>query len=232
MRAVIIGLGGIGSNLAEPLCRLLAYSGKNHFSGSVVLIDGKAYRAYNAERQRAMSLANKAEVSKSWLLKTFPELSIEAKPVFVDEDNIFGLIFDSDIIFLGCDNHSTRKLMSDYVGTLDNALLISGGNELHDGNIQIFWRKDCKEITQPLIWRHPEIMQPQDRNPSELSCDELAQKGEPQLLSVNLTVASLMLNAFTLYLLTGDIPYNELYFDIKTGNVRPVKDGISRPEAY
>lgn len=226
MRAVITGLGGIGSNLAEPLCRIIAYSDKSHFSDRIIFIDGKAYREHNAARQRAVSLANKAEVSQSWLSELFPDLIIEAKPVFVDENNIFGLIFDDDVIFLGCDNHATRKLLSDYVGTLENALLISGGNELYDGNVQIFWRKDGKNKTRPLTWRHPEIEKPKDRNPSELSCEELAKKGEPQLLAVNNMIASLMLNVFTLYLLKGEIPYNEIYFDLSSGNVRPVRDGI------
>lgn len=225
MRIVIIGLGGIGSNLAEPLCRMLAHRSKDRFSGQVILIDGKAYREHNTERQRAVSLANKAEVSQAWLSKLFPNLSVEPKSVFIDEDNIFGLIFEGDVLFLGCDNHATRKLVSDYVATLNDALLISGGNELYDGNVQIFWRKAGKNMTQPLTWRHPEIDRPQDRNPSELSCEELAQKGEPQLLTVNMTVATLMLNIFTLYLLKNEVPYNEIYFDIQSGNVRPIKDG-------
>lgn len=226
MRMVVIGLGGIGSNLVEPLCRMLAHAEKNRFSGQVVLIDGKAYREHNTERQKAVSFANKAEVSCSWLAKLFPNLIIEPKPVFVDDDNIFGLIFEGDAVLMGCDNHATRKLVSDHIATLENALLISGGNELYDGNIQIFWRKNGKNMTQPLIWRHPEIDKPQDRNPSELSCEELAQKGEPQLLAVNMTVATLMLNAFTLYWLKEDVSYNEMYFDIQSGNVRPIRDGV------
>lgn len=229
MRVVLIGLGGIGSNLAEPLCRMLAHSFKNDFSGQVVLIDGKAYREHNTERQKAIAFENKAAVSSSWLSESFPTLILEPKQVFIDEDNIYGLIFEDDLVLMGCDNHATRKMVSDHIATLDNALLISGGNELYDGNIQIFWRKDGKNMTQPLTWRHPEIASPKGKHPSELSCDELSQKGEPQILAVNMTAATLMLNAFTLYWLTGDIPYNEIYFDIKTGNIRVVRDGVVRP---
>lgn len=228
MRAVIIGLGGIGSNLAEPLCRMLAHLNKDHFTGQVVLIDGKAYREHNTERQRAISFANKAEVTCSWLTDLFPNLAIEPKPVFVNDDNIFGLIFEGDIIFMGCDNHATRKIVSDYTTTLENAFLISGGNELFDGNVQVFWRKDGKNMTQPLTWHHPEIDKPQGRNPSELSCEELAQKGELQLLAVNMMVVALMLNVFTLYWLKEDMPYNEIYFDIQSGNVRPIRDGVAK----
>lgn len=223
MRVVIIGLGGIGSNLAEPLCRILAYK---YSDASVILIDGKAYRDHNLERQKAVAFANKAEVSQSWLSKLFTNLTIEPKPTFIDEDNIFGYIFNDDIVFLCCDNHATRKLVSDYAETLDNIFLISGGNDFYDGNVQIYCRKNGKDLTRPLTWRHPEIDNPKDKNPSELSCEELAQKGEPQLLAVNMTAATLMLNIFTLHLLKNILPYNEIYFDIATGNVRPVQEGI------
>ncbi len=223
MRIVVVGLGGIGSNLVEPLCRFIAHS--QNLTRSVTLIDGKSYRDHNSSRQRTPFFSNKSEVSQKWLAELFPNLEIEAKPTFIDEDNIFGLLFEDDIIFLGCDNHATRKLISDYSVTLNNIVLISGGNELYDGNVQIYWKKDGRDITRPLTWQHPEIENPQDKNPSEMSCEELAQKGETQLLAVNMIVATLMLNAFTLYLLKGDIPYNEIYFDIATGNVRPVRNG-------
>jgi molybdopterin/thiamine biosynthesis adenylyltransferase len=223
-RVVIIGLGGIGSNLIEPLCRILAYAtNKERAPKRVILIDGKAYKERNRERQRFSALANKAEVTIDWLKPLFPELDIESKPYFIDSNNILALIRDGDIVFLGCDNHATRNLISIHVGSLDNALLISGGNELHDGNVQIYERHGGKDVTPSLIFQHPEIENPDDQNPAKLSCEELTKAGEPQILTVNLTMATLMLNSFTLWLMNGSIPYREIYFDLRTGNIRPVK---------
>jgi molybdopterin/thiamine biosynthesis adenylyltransferase len=223
-RVIIVGLGGIGSNLIEPLCRILAYAvDRERAPKRVILIDGKAYKERNRERQKFSALANKAEVTIDWLKPLFPELDIEARPYFIDSNNIPALIRDGDIVFLGCDNHATRNLISAHVGSLDNALLISGGNELYDGNAQIYERREGNDVTPSLIFQHPEIENPSDRNPAELSCEELAKAGEPQILAVNLTIATLMLNSFTLWLTNDLIPYHEIYFDLRTGNVRPVK---------
>ncbi len=221
-RVVIIGLGGIGSNLVEPLCRFASFSQKEHVPKRIILIDGKAYKERNRERQKFSALANKAETTKEWLGSLFSDLVVEAKPCFVDENNILALIREGDMIFLGCDNHSTRKLVSEHISSLDNAMLISGGNELYDGNIQIYERKSGKDVTPPLTFQHPEIEKPVDRNPAELSCEELSKAGEPQLLPVNLTVATLMLNAFMAWV-GGFLSYYEIYFDLKTGNLRPVR---------
>lgn len=227
-RVVIVGLGGIGSNLVEPLCRFVSFSQKEQVPKRVILIDGKAYKERNRERQKFSALANKAETTKEWLSPISPDLVIEAKPCFVDKNNILALVREDDIVFLGCDNHSTRKLISDHIASLENALLISGGNELYDGNIQVYERKNGEDSTPPLTFQHPEIEEPADRNPSELSCEELAKAGEPQLLPVNLTVATLMLNAFTAWV-GGFLSYYEIYFDLKTGNLRLVRQRKTTP---
>ncbi len=229
MRAVLIGLGGIGSNLVEPLCRTMAYSNSPQVAKRVILIDGKAFREHNLERQRVTSFANKAEAMQKAMSPLFPALKIEAKPCFVDSENVFVLIREGDTVFLGCDNHATRKLVNDHVLSLENCLLISGGNDLYDGNVQIFWRHKGKHKTPPLTWHHPEIENPKDRNPAELSCEEAAKAGETQILAVNMTAATLILNAYTMWLQDQTIPYHEIYFDLKTGNVRSVPWPLTKP---
>ncbi|MDO8676121.1 MAG: ThiF family adenylyltransferase [Candidatus Azambacteria bacterium] len=223
MRTVIIGLGGIGSNIVEPLSRILTFSQSKRAPKRLILIDGDKYEERNRERQKFQVTANKAESVKDWLRPLFSELDIEAKPRFVDESNAFVFIKEGDAVFLSVDNHATRKLVSDHAATLSDILVISGGNELYDGNVQIYERRKGIDITTPLVWLHPEIESPQDRNPAELNCQELAKAGSPQLLAVNFMVASLMLNAFCLWLEERAWVYNEIYFDILTGNCRPSK---------
>ena len=130
------------------------------------------------------------------------------------------------------DNHATRKLVNDHCSTLADVCLISGGNDGVGpdggrtvrrgtfGNVQIYVRRANRELTAPLTHHHPEIEQPGDHLPSDLSCTELA-VSVPQILFANLAVASAMLNALWLHL-CGALHYGELALDIADGVMRPV----------
>ena len=56
-------------------------------------------------------------------------------------------------------------------------------------------RRGGQDLTAPLDRFHPEIAHPQDRSPHDMSCLELVTAGVPQILFVNLAVASAMCNA-------------------------------------
>lgn len=223
MTIKVIGLGGIGSHLMSPLCRHLEASTPKG-TVNVVVIDGDLYEARNASRQEFTDVGNKAEMTMERMRRDYPDLAIEAKPLFVTEENIFFLVNEGDIVFLGVDNHATRKLLSRRCEELRNVVLISGGNELTDGNVQIHIRKDGVDMTPPITYLHSEIEHPQDRNPADMSCEELAQSGSPQLIFTNLAAATHMLSAFWMVSAAlsgeGKLLYSELYFDIVTGNTR------------
>jgi molybdopterin/thiamine biosynthesis adenylyltransferase len=225
MRIKVIGLGGIGSHLVTHLCRHLEASFPNE-ELHVTVIDGDTYEARNADRQEFPEIGNKAEITATRISKDYPGIEIEAKPHFITEENAFVMINSGDIVFMGVDNHATRKLVSAHCEALENIVLISGGNELNDGNVQVHIRKDGRELTPPITYLHPEIEHPQDRNPAEMSCEELIQSGSPQVFLTNLTAAVCMLNAFRMvsaYLAgKGDLVYSEQYFDVLTGKTDAV----------
>jgi hypothetical protein len=105
---------------------------------------------------------------------------------------------------------------------LSDALLISGGNELTDGNVQIHLRKGGEDVTLPIANQfHPEIEVPEDKHPDEMSCEERAVR-EPQVLFANNAIAAVMCNVFYVFRSTGVVPYDEVYIDILTGNSRSV----------
>jgi len=215
----VIGIGGIGSHLVFPLCRYLdALSEKAY----VTLIDGDQFEPKNSDRQEFFDFGNKAEVTAERFKTSFPELPIEAKPWYVTEENLFLCIKTRDVVFLCVDNHATRKLVSDYCKTLSNVLIISGGNEHTDGNVQIYLRKSGKDVTPSLTHLHPEIASPKDRNPAEMSCEELANNSAPQLIFTNFMVAACMLAAFWMVNSRGkkEVRYSEQYFDLETGCAR------------
>lgn len=215
---VIVGIGGVGSRIAQVICQYLAYQESKPV---ITLIDGDNYEPKNADRQIFSKLGNKAEVTAELLTEQYPNLTIQSKYRYISEDNAFVYVQEDSIVFCCVDNHASRKLLSDHCGWLDNAVLISGGNDYDDGNVQVYVRVEGKNITPPITYQHPEIAEPADKNPAELSCEEIAATSSPQLIFANLKVASEMLNAFWVVTQKKKL-YSELYFDLKTGAQRAI----------
>jgi molybdopterin/thiamine biosynthesis adenylyltransferase len=215
----IIGIGGIGCALLPFLARYLHYRGERD---RITLIDGDEFQRSNADRQSFGTPGNKARVKAAELAQEFDGLSFRAIPDFITETNIGRHVQDGDVIFLAVDNHKTRKLVSDYCEKLTGITLISGGNDFTDGNVQVYIRDAGRDRTAPITRFHPEIRNPQDRSPAEMSCEELMERGTPQLLFTNLAVASAMLNAFY-GCCEQKLQYGEVYLDILEGKSNPVK---------
>jgi molybdopterin/thiamine biosynthesis adenylyltransferase len=212
---VVVGLGGIGSHLVEPLARYVVAAWPE---ATLKLVDGDAYSLSNLSRQRAAESqigGNKAEVQVELLRRAFPRLKAAAVAQFVHPRNVRDIVTEGSCVLACVDNYATRKILSDAVARLKNALLISGGNEYRDGNVQVYLREGGKNRTNPLDKFHPEIANPEDDNPADLSCEELETipSGE-QIIFTNLTAAALMLNAFYAVAGSGYVRYEEAYFDI------------------
>ena len=213
---IVVGLGGIGSQLVSPLCRYLA---SHDDCDDVVLVDGDSYSFANADRQTMLSRdvgRNKAAVQAEKLTREFPALTVSAFEHYIGPRNVREIIGEKSCVLLCVDNHATRKLLSDHCGRLDDVLLISAGNELTDGNVMVYQRTAGRQKTPPLDRYHDEIRYPADENPADLSCEELALRpGGGQVIFTNLMAAALMLNAYYMAL-AGAMPYGEVYFDICT----------------
>ena len=206
----IIGLGGIGSDLSDKISKFLNYS---DCEAVVSLVDGDFYEIKNKQRQNFNEIGNKALVKTAELSDKYGKIKFESFPYFVDNQTISKLIKNEDTIFLAVDNHKTRKIVNDATESLKDVIIISGGNELVDGNVQIFIKKRGEKFTPSLTDYHPEIANPVDKLPSEMSCEELI-KSEPQLLFTNLTVATCMTWAYYNILIGNELFVSEIYFDI------------------
>ncbi len=211
-KLVIIGLGGIGSILSDNLCRYLNHQ-ENKWT--VTLIDGDSYELKNQERQTFVRLGNKARVKAIEFRMKFENIIFNECEDYITPTNIDSSIKEGDMVFVCVDNHKTRKLISEHIKKLRNVIIVSGGNEKTDGNIQITTKKEGKFLTANLIDYHPEIDNPKDKSPHEMSCEELS-KSEPQLLFTNMTVATIMCWIF--YSLDKELleldDIGEVYFDI------------------
>ena len=229
----IIGLGGVGGTVARYGAIFLAPLAKGR-SGRLVLIDGDAFEPGNATRMFFSDCGNKAAVTLAELRPRLVDSSLELSAVeeYVKPENLERLIHSGDIVLLCVDNHATRKLVSDFCGTLRDVVLISGGNDgigedasgrFHQGtygNCQVYIRRNRRDLSPSLTRYHSEIEEPNDQLPTEEDCITAA-TSVPQLLLANLAAASSILNALWLHL-CGAIHYSELAFDIGMGLMKPL----------
>jgi len=226
MHILIIGCGGIGSWLAAPLLRYLQ---AENFKGKAMFVDGDKFTADNAARQDFVEQhisCFKAESLHERYRHLFPLLDLEHRNEFVGETNIGDIVREGDIVFLCVDNHACRRIVEQHLLTLKKAALISGGNELKDGNVQLFIRRNSKNITPALSERHPELLTADDGDRSRMSCEELAAlPGSGQIIFTNFTAAAMMLNLFW-KLKKGRTDTAEVYFDIE----KPAARAVGRKE--
>lgn len=216
MEISIIGLGGIGSVLVNTISRFLNLN-ESLKPVTIKLVDGDDYEYKNISRQEFYNYGNKANVKKRELSNRFQNIDYLDFQMFLDENNISEIVTENSIVFVSVDNHKTRRLVSNYAKKLNNVIVISGGNELTDGNIQIFIRKGGENVTPSLTDYHPEIENPLDKSPDEMSCEELSH-AEPQLYFTNFMVAGHMCSAFYNIIERNNYKISEVYFDILSMN--------------
>mgnify|MGYP005838921045 CR=1 FL=1 len=229
-RVVVIGLGGIGLFLARAL--VVFFAGLRQAMApdetiTLLLCDGDAFKPENSYRMDIPDFDNKAAALAQEFLDRFhcPGLNVRWIPEFVSEANAARVIQEGDLVFAAVDNHASRRTINARCsqGGLADVVLISGGNDgVEDGqrgtygNVQVYVRQGGRDLTAPLDRFHPEIAQPADKSPADMSCIEAAAAGAGQLVWANLAVASAMGNAMLRLLMPPDDqpPYDEVTLDI------------------
>ncbi len=228
-RVKLIGVGGIAQCLLLPLFVFLSalQRKKNIEDVEITLLDGDRFSYENTARQINTHPGEyKALVVAEELRTKFPDMFTIGIPTYVTQENIAEFIGEDDIVFMCVDNHATRKLVSDHAEDLANIVIISGGNNFTDGNIQIFIREHGVNKDLPIANEyHRELQYPEDKNPGELGCVEQI-ASTPQLVFMNNAIAANMLTTFYCYL-EGTLDYDELFIDILIGSTRSVRRRLS-----
>jgi len=214
MRLIVIGLGGIGTQLLHPLMQYLNYEGKDLFD-EIMLLDGDVYEERNASRQYFDSLGKKSEVTAEYY-KNLYKLPITYDTEYISRSNIGVYIKNYDVVLSGVDNNATRLLLEEHAEKLDNITIISGGNDYWDGNVVITQKRDGVYTTPKFSGLHPEILSPKDHNPADLSCDSEVKQGEAQLGLVNASVANFMRTTL-LGLINNELTIHEVFVNCLTG---------------
>ncbi|MFN3990447.1 MAG: HesA/MoeB/ThiF family protein [Erythrobacter sp.] len=108
-RAVVIGLGGIGS----PVLQYLAASGIGHLS----LVDNDVVDVSNLQRQTIFTARDvghgKAVSARRWLANFDDALRIDVSDARITAANAASLIAGADVVVDGTDNFATRLAVSD-----------------------------------------------------------------------------------------------------------------------
>jgi molybdopterin/thiamine biosynthesis adenylyltransferase len=193
---VVIGLGGIGTWLAPPLCR---YLHDKRFGGDIVFADGDSFSELNLGRQDAGIddiHKPKAQVMADRLQRCLPGLHLRAFNQYVAAGNVVDLIKDRSLVITAVDNHPARAVVARHAATLRDVCVLSAGNDKLDGNLHVYLRRGDVDETVPLIDRHPEIAKSRTGDRATLGCDELIALGETQLIATNFLAAAALLVAF------------------------------------
>lgn len=233
-RFIVVGAGGIGTWLCAGLVRLLEWK----YPGSgLIIVDGDNYEEKNKERQDFTKLGNKAVVKAQELTTQFSNTTIIPVPKWVvgedfggvtDEDSpkikASELIRENDVVFAVVDNFAARSILFNAARNLDNVDVFTGGNddELF-GSIYHYQKRDGVEITCHPEEFHPEYVNPPDKNPGELSCQERSEiEGGTQLLATNMAVASFILGRVHKTIVNTQSPEEtEVFFDLGLGKSEP-----------
>jgi len=188
---VVIGCGGIFYRLVTILAENSAYM--KDAPKRVALMDGDKFEEKNILRQGITPNdvgRHKVDFWSERVKRRFPDLNVRAIPEFLVPGNVKDIIQDRSLVILAVDNHATRLLTSRRCQELSDVILISGGNELRDGNVQRYVRLGGRSRTAPIEDVHLEIREPKDKNPGELSCEaRLALPGGEQQAETNMAVA-------------------------------------------
>lgn len=219
-----IGAGGTGTHLiGSVLAYLDGYHRNRGEEWQYVIIDGDAFDAGNLSRQlfdASMVTNNKAD-SMARMYNRYPVLSV---PRFVGRNDLAEMVAEGDTVLICADNHSIRALVQERAEQMQDVVVINAGNEMHDGNVQLWVREGGENKTPKLTYGHPEIVFESADDRAAMSCQQAAAlPGGGQLILANQQAASWMLAALWRYheglWKTG---WTELTYDLMAGTVHHV----------
>jgi molybdopterin/thiamine biosynthesis adenylyltransferase len=211
-RIVLVGLGGIGSQLVPSLVRYLAFRPEPR--PVLVLVDGDAYEPSNRTRQVFPEGAIGSNKAEALAEASRGGLTVQAVADFLTEANVATVIRDGDVVLMAVDNHWTRFVVDRHLAKLVEVTLISGGNDETDGNVQLVRRRDGEFVDGRLAEIHAEIGRATEAEfAARNGCERQAEE-RPQLVVTNLMVASAMLNCLWAVLERGSVSYSEVYLDV------------------
>ena len=138
-KVLIIGVGGLGSPVAEFLSRAGI--------GSLGIVDNDKVSLSNLHRQSLYNTADigkfKVQIAKNKIRKINPHTKVTAYKIRLNNKNFKKIINDYDYIVDGSDNFKTKFLINDFCLKFKK-VLVTGSISKFDGHIFTFNFKDKK----------------------------------------------------------------------------------------
>ena len=244
LTVAVVGCGGIASYLVRPLVMFLEHIKGVYRDNTLIddwttemyLLDPDTIEPKNLTRQfrpqdvgenKAMALRGLVQGELNPRRVTLTAVPEALSPKTVRKFRRW-FLKDGLVCFACVDNHPSRILLQDEIARLNTGVLLAGGNEEHDGQVQIYAKVNGKEIVPRIDAVHPEMKSAEGRFPDDPSCQEEAES-KPQLIWANMAAALGMGSVFW-NLLTDSLERatdaNEILFDLKNSpDMRPVFNG-------
>ncbi len=191
---LVVGLGGTGSFLVEPLVRMLKYHERTKDAlPDIILADADDVEDSNLTRQLFPAEAvgcNKAEYHARRLsyladIHTYTE-------EYVDKLQTKRLLLKyKQVLVISCvDNHASRLASLEALEEMRcNFIWVSPGNGLDKGQVWMIARQDGKTYGWDPRETNPEFSQPLDSIPRRGGC-MLEAVSAPQLITANMMAAT------------------------------------------
>ena len=223
---VMLGCGGTGGHIAPHLYRLL-YS--LFRPAKVILCDGDIVEKKNLVRQNFIVSdlgKNKAEVLATRYAGAFGMETCFIDRFIESEQQLKDLLKPEQkntlVILIGAvDNNRSRQLCNSVFLQAHDLIYIDSGNGLSNGQVVCGVRRGGRTAQKPVARFFPDILDPTDKYPSELSCAE-ASASAPQAITANIMAATLVLCMLYNILATGKLVARMTTFSSETVNVRPL----------
>ena len=223
---VMNGCGGTGGHIVPHLYRLLYAVFR---PSTVILCDGDLVEQKNLVRQNFVSCdlgKNKAEVLAERYSAAFG-MECRYMPHYIESAEELRQLLMPDLqdaltILVGAvDNNRSRQMCNDVFCQARDLIYIDAGNGVSNGQVVCGVRKGGRTLRKPVAGFYPDILDPTDKFPSELSCAE-ASVSSPQAMTANLMAATLTLCMLYNIIAGGKLDTRMTTFSSKTVNVRPL----------
>ncbi len=245
VKIVMIGAGGTGGHIAPHLYRLLyALDRPVRF----IICDGDIVEEKNLVRQNFTEAdlgLNKARVAAERYSNVFG-LETSYVPDFIEsverlEELVTPKIWragtygaetiSEQVILIGAvDNNRSRQLCHEVFLNTEELIYIDSGNGEYTGQVVCGIRRYGRTYYKPVGMLYPDLAQPDDLFPSEVSCAD-ASVSAPQTIVANLMAATAVVTMIYNILVVGKSTVQQATFSTKTVNIRAYQKQNKRRQA-